>query len=352
MKKILLFIMVLLTQTLAAQVYSGASDAFWLTFDYGELDKYKDKCKGKGYEIGYIRHYIGRKGESTYFKILIPSKNKAIDISKNNNISIEYNKGSYFKTQIHSVKVEKLSKPYAKERIYGTIVEFPIDKNELCSKKRLKNIYIERDCGKVYTIEVKGLWALYLNKEFNTHFTEAKERADEHKKNSGIVANKYDTPEHIKHYIEDNYPECSYSLTQLDTVYLPIRSIMLLQYSIIEAHEEFAGINMDKDAENSAHILEHGENILKEFRSKLEIYEDQYNNPQTTTDDEYDECYQRATVVLRSYEGVDTITLYTRVGEENFTEFDFQQDADDCHKAIQEFERLINRMCTQHTEEE
>lgn len=344
MKKILLLIAVLLTQTLSAQVYSGESDAFWLPYDCGKSDK------SKSVELGFIKHYIGPRGESTYFKILVPAKNKAIDISKNNSVRIEYNDGSYMKTQIHSVEIEKLSKPYARERFYGTIVEFPIERSELCSKKRLKKIYIERDCGKVHVIEIGKIRAVYLNKGFNTAFTQAQERAQSHKEEMQLVVYQQHTPSHITQYLEDNYPECSYSLTQLDTVYLPIRSILLLGYSVTEAHEEVAG-NIEKTEENYAQILELGENLLKDFWSKLENYEEQYNNPQTATDNDGDDRYKRATVVLRSYEGVDTITLYTRVGEESFVEFDFQQDADDCRKAIQEFERLINRMRSQHTEE-
>lgn len=335
MKKFLLLIAVMLTQTLSAQVYSGESDAFWVPFGCGESDK------SKSVEVGFIKHYIGTKGESTYFKILIPSIERAIDISKNNNVRIEYNDGSYLKTHIHSAEIEKLSKPYARERFYGTIVEFPIEKSELCSKKRLRVILIERDCGQVHTIDIGKFWALRLNKEFNAYFTQAEERALMHMSEMQLISNQHNTPSYIKEYLEDNYPECSYSLTQLDTVYLPIRSIMLLGYSVAEAHEEFVA-NMDNSAGNYAQTLEHGDSLVKEFKEKLNMYEKAYKYPRAATGS--DDDYQRATLVLRSYEGTDSLTLYTRVGEESFIEFDFYEEADECSKIIEDFEVLINQL--------
>ena len=344
MKKILLLIAVLLTQTLSAQVYCGESKLFGLSRE--DYDLYSD--------IGCIRHYMSAKGESTYFVISVPGIDMPADMSKNNKVRIQYNDDTYLMSQIHSSEVVKLSSPYARKKLYSTIIEFPVDENELCSKKRIRKIYIERDCGDVYVIETNKFRAFTLNKEFPEHFAKAKSMAEKDKEQKELLADKYETPGNVQRYMEEEYPQHSYSIIHLDTVHLPLQSIMLLDYFITEKQEELAGqIEEQKNAGmDYTGLLQHGDSLVSAFKEELAIYENEYRTGATARGDGND--YQRATVELKSYDGKETITLCSRIGEENFSTIDFWEEADNCREKIEEFEEFINwiRSQQEHKEDE
>ena len=333
MKRFLLFVMLILVQTLSAQIYSGKSNFFAFS---GE-----DDCDPRN-DLGYIRHYITPKGESTYFSISLPGAGTAIDISKNSNVRIDYNDGTFLKTKVHSSEVCKLSKPYAKEKFYVTLIEFPIERNELCNEKRIRKILIERDCGEIYIISVKRFTGLYLNKEFPGHFETAMNRAIADCKNKQQLADAHRLPEHLQLYIVENYPNHSYSLALLDTVHMPFRQIQLLDYSIKNEHGELA--NKIEEArsggEEYTHFLEQGDSIVKEFDEQLISLENKLEFPLAARGDQDD--YQRAIIVLVDYDGKKEMTLYTRVGETTPTPIDPWQVADKCSKSIADLEELIN----------
>lgn len=332
MKSILLLFMVIMAQTLHAQVYSGDSKLFGLSRE--DYDLYSD--------IGCIRHYMSAKGESTYFVISVPGIDTPTDMSKNNNVRIQYNDDTYLMSQIHSSEVVKLSSPYARKKLYSTIIEFPVDKSELCGKKRIRKIYIERDCGEIYIIETNRLRAFTLNKEFPEHFAKAKSMAEKDKEQKELLADKYEMPEHVQRYLEEEYPQHSYSIIHLDTVHLPLQSIMLLDYFITEKQEELAGqIEEQKNAGmDYTGLLQHGDSLVGAFKEELAIYEQEYRTGTTARDDGND--YQRATVELKSYDGKETITLCSRIGEDSFSTIDFWEEADNCRKKIEDFEDFIN----------
>lgn len=332
MRKIMLLFMVIMAQTLQAQVYCGESELFGLSRE--DYDLYSD--------IGCIRHYMSEKGESTYFVISVPGIDMPADMSKNNNLRIQYNDDTYLMSQIHSSEVVKLSSPYARKKLYSTIIEFPVDENELCGKKRIRKIYIERDCGEIYIIETDRLRALVLNKKFPEHFAKAKSMAEKDKEQKELLADKYKMPGHVQRYLEEEYPQHSYSIIQLDTVHLPLQSIMLLDYFITEKQEELAGqIEEQKNAGmDYTGLLQHGDSLVGAFKEELAIYEQEYRTGTTARGDGND--YQRATVELKSYDGKETLTLCSRIGEESFSTVDFWEEADNCRKKIEEFEELIN----------
>ena len=331
-KKSLLLFMIIMAGNVGAQVYSGDSKLFGLSRE--DYDLYSD--------IGCIRHYMSAKGESTYFVISVPGIGTPAEMSKNNNVRIQYYDDTFLKTQIHSSEVVKLSSPYAREKLYSTIIEFPIDRSELCGKKRIRKIYIERDCGNIYIIETNKLWGFILNKEFPKHFDLAKSNAEKDKEQKELLADKYEMPEHIQCYLEEEYPQCSYSIVHLDTVHLPLQSIMLLDYGIIDELEKFA--EQIEELQNAGMdcttLLQHGDSLVTVFKEELENYEYEYRTVAAARGDEND--YLRATVELKSYEGTETITLCSRIGEENFSTIDFWEEADNCWKKIEEFEELIN----------
>ena len=96
-------------------------------------------------------------------------------------------------------------------------------------------------------------------------------------------------------------------------------------------------------------MLQHSTRELKEYKKELEMHQEEYENPQAARGDEND--YQRAIIELNGYNGKETITLYTRVGEENFSTIDFRKEAENCRKSILEFEKLINRLREQQEQE-
>ncbi len=332
MKSILLLFMVIMAQTLHAQVYSGDSELFGLSRE--DYDLYSD--------IGCIRHYMSAKGESTYFVISVPGIDTPTDMSKNNNVRIQYNDNTYLMSQIHSSEVVKLSRPYARKKLYSTIIEFPVDENELCGKKRIRKIYIERDCGEIYIIETDRLRALVLNKEFPEHFAKAKSMAEKDKEQKELLADKYEMPEHVQRYLEEEYPQHSYSIVHLDTVHMPLHSIMLLDYCITDEQNELAEQieELQNEGMDCTSLLQHGDSLVGAFKEELAIYENEYRTGATARGDEND--YQRATVELKSYDGKETITLCSRIGEESFSTIDFWEEADNCREKIEDFEDFIN----------
>ena len=331
-KRSLLLFMIIMASNVGAQVYSGDSKLFGLSRE--DYDLYSD--------IGCIRHYMSEKGESTYFVISVPGIGTPAEMSKNNNVRIQYYDDTFLKTQIHSSEVVKLSSPYAREKLYSTIIEFPIDRSELCGKKRIRKIYIEKDCGEIYVIETNRLRALVLNKEFPEYFDLARSNAEKDKEQKELLADKYEMPEHIQCYLEEEYPQCSYSIVHLDTVHLPLQSIMLLDYSIIDELEKFA--EQIEELQNTGmdytSLLQQGDSLVTKLKEELENYEHEYITGATARGDEND--YLRATVELKSYDGKETITLCSRIGEEGFSTIDFWEEADNCRQKIEEFENFIN----------
>ena len=338
----MLLLLLIIAQTLPAQVYCGDSELFGLSRE--DYDLYSD--------IGCIRHYMSAKGESTYFVIAVPGIGTPAEMSKNNNVRIQYYDDTFLKTQIHSSEVVKLSSPYAREKLYSTIIEFPIDKSELCGKKRIRKIYIEKDCGEIYVIETNRLRALVLNKEFPEYFDLARSNAEKDKEQKELLADKFEMPEHIQCYLEEEYPQCSYSIVHLDTVRLPLQSIMLLDYCITDELDKFA--EQIEELQNTGidctSLLQQGDSLVTKLKEELENYEHEYSTGATARGDEND--YLRATVELKSYEGTETITLCSRIGEENFSTIDFLEEADNCWKKIEEFEELINWIRSQQEQQE
>ncbi len=341
-KRSLLLFMIIMAGNVCAQVYSGDSKLFGLSRE--DYDQYSD--------IGCIRHYMSAKGESTYFVISVPGIAIPADMSKNNNVHIQYNDNTSLATKIHSSEVVKLSSPYAREKLYSTIIEFPIDRSEFCGKKRIRKIYIERDCGNIYIIETNKLWGFILNKEFPKHFDLAKSNAQKDKEQKELLADKYEMPEHILRHLEKEYPQCSYSIVHLDTVHMPLHSIMLLDYCITDEHDRLAEQieELQNEGMDCTSLLQHGDSLVTLFKEELENYEYEYRTGAAARGDEND--YLRATVELKSYEGVETITLCSRIGEENFSTIVFWEEADNCWKKIEEFEEFINWIRSQQEQQE
>lgn len=334
MKKILLLLMLMLAQTLSAQVCYGDSDVFCFAFnDDNPLVEY-----------GCVRHYISAKGERTFLVISIQNYEKAIGIDKNNNVRINYNDGTHLKTVVHSSTVETLSKPYAKKKFFATLVEFPVGKNELCSGKKIKEIYIEMNDGRLYHLEIGKVWATHLATLFPELFSEAKEKAEKNRKHKQEVAPKNEMPKHIKQFIEEYYPEHSYSLIKLDSVHLPLSSIVLLDYFITEALNGLTGKidEAEKSGQDNTQLLQQSIVQLKKFKRELKNYENEYLNPKPARGD--DDDYLRTIIELNGYDSKETLMLYSRVDEESFATIDFWKEADDCRKGIQQFEELIDRL--------
>ena len=333
MRKILLFITLLLAQALSAQICSGDSDLFG--FSGG------DDCDPRS-NLGCIRHYIGSKGESTYLLISVPGSGEPVDFSKNNNVRIDYDNGTFLKAKVHSAEAIKLSKPYARDKFYITLVEFPIESSELCREKRIKKIQIERDCGEIHIIPIGRSTGLNLSKEFPGHFETAKNRAIENSENRKLLADAQQMPENIQLYVEENYPNHSYSLVQLDTVRMPFRHIMLLDYSIRRGHGELANKLEEASSvgEELTHILEQGDSLVKAFDRQLTTLEKEFKFPLAANGDQDD--YQRAIIELVDYEGTETITLCSRIGEVGFSTVDFWTEANNCRKEIEELQEFIN----------
>ena len=116
----------LLAQTALAQVFRGESKYFGLE------DYVARPSESKNDVLGCIRHYIGEKGESSYIVISIPHPTEEIGISRNNNVYIEYANNKYSRSVVHSTATNRLSKQYAREKQYETLLECPVDESELC----------------------------------------------------------------------------------------------------------------------------------------------------------------------------------------------------------------------------
>ena len=339
MKKILLVIAVLMTQAMSAQVFCGESKLFGLK---GYIPRPHLSMKDV---LGQARYYIGEKGESTYIVISIPHSIENIDISRNNNVYIEYAKNKYSKTQIHSTKTNRLSKPYAREKLYETLLECPVDKEELC-KRRIKSISIETDNNEEFIIKIGWFWGTYLCKSFPDYFAEAKKDAEKRKERREFLTETFggNIPDNIKKCLEEKYPEQSYNLVQLDTVYMPFRSIALFEYAIKEEIADF--IYMTDEAQRADYgydrLLERGDTIVKEFKDELAKYEEEYEIKYAAEGG--DDDYQRAVVEVISYSEKQRITFFTKVGEEKPTEFDFKKTADECRTSIKELEECVNRL--------
>ena len=116
----------------------------------------------------------------------------------------------------------------------------------------------------------------------------------------------------------------------------------MLDYAITEERIKLADKIEEKEnnGQGYANLLEEGDSIVRGFKDELSLLEDEYQYPQKAAGDEDD--YQRAIIGLTNYEGKDTITLYTRVGEESFTSTDFWEAADKCWKKISEIEELLD----------
>lgn len=331
MKKILLLVAVLLTQTLSAQIVRGDSELFSFTPD-GDTDNYRT-------ELGFIRHYIGTKGESTYFVISIPGDGNPVKIEKNKSVFIKFADGKYIKTQVHSVKSYKLSKPYARKKFYTTIVECPIDENEFC-KKRIKGIYIEMNEGNEYEISIGYIWSRVLKRELPGYFTNARKVAQKKKERKEFFAEEFETPNNIQRFIEENHSDKSYRIIGLDTVNLPITAVSSLNYFITKETIELENrINENLDYDS---LQARTDSIVKEFKKEVDIYEAAYNNPKPAKYDGND--YQRAVVELIDHNGNDTIKLLTRIGEEEFSSVNFYREIENCRKGISEIEEVLERM--------
>ena len=339
MRKTLLLMTLLLAQTALAQVFRGESKFFGLE------DYVARPSESKADVLGCIRHYIGEKGESSYILISLPHTKEKVDISRNNNVYIEYANNKYYRSLVHSTNTNKLSKPYARERLYETLLECPVDESELC-KRRIKSISIEMDNGEELIIKMGWFWGTYLCRSFPDYFAEAKKDAEKRKERKQFLTENFgeDIPERIKSYLKEKYPEDSYNLVQLDTVYMPFRSITLLGYAIKDATADLADeIDKTKAAGISyANVLEKGDSIVMEFKRELGIYEDEYETCYAAEGGEDD--YQRVVIELVNYNGTESVTIFTRVGEEHPTEFDFRKMAEDCRTAIEEMENHINRL--------
>ncbi len=338
MKRIFLIITILLAQTLSAQVVRGDSETFSFTFD--DKDNYRT-------ELGFIRHYIGTKGESTYLVISIPGESKPVKIEKNKSVFIKLANGKYIKTLVHSVKSYKLSKPYAKKKFFTTIVECPINESELC-ENRIKGIYIEMNEGNEYEINVGYIWGRALKRDLPNYFANARSIAQKKKERNEFFAKEFETPENIQRFIVDKHPDKSHRIIELDTVNLPITAVSSLNYFITKETIELEDkINDTPDYDN---LIAMADSIVKEFRREVEIYEAEYNDPQPAKYDGND--YQRAVVELIDHNGNDTIRLLTRIGEEEFSSIDLSLEIENCRKGIKEIEELAKWMREQQEMEQ
>ena len=329
----------LLAQTALAQVFSGESKFFGLE------DYVARPSESRTDVLGCIRHYIGEKGESSYIVISIPHSTEEIGISRNNNVYIEYANNKYSKSVVHSTGSNRFSKQYAKEKLYETLLECPVDESELC-KRRIKSISIETDNGEEFIIRMGWFWGTYLCRSFPDYFAEAKKDAEKRKERKQFLTKTFgdDIPDNIKSYLKQKYPEDSYNLIHLDTVYMPFRPIALFGYAIKEATANIADeIARALETESSyAQVLEKGYSIVREFKNELAMYEDEYETHYAAEGGEDD--YQCVVIELVNYNGTESVTIFTRVGEEHPTEFDFRKEADGCRTAIEEMENHINRL--------
>ena len=339
MRRILLLMAVLLAQTMSAQLFYGESRSFGLE---GYVAR---PSASKADVLGCIRHYIGEKGESSYIQISIPHSKEKIEISRNNNVYIEFANNRYSRSLVHSIKTEKLSKQYAKEKLYDTLLECPVDESELC-KRRIKSISIETDNGDEFIIRMGWFWGTYLSKAFPDYFAEAKKDAQKRKERREFLTETYgeDIPEEIKVYLQEKYPEQSYNITLLDTVYMPFRAIAMFDYAIKETTADLLDdIAEAQEAGNAyTHLLEKGDSIVREFRKELSLYEDEYEYPYAAEGGEDD--YQRVVIELVNYNGKECVTIFTRVGEDLPTEFDFGKEADECRAGINGLQESIERL--------
>ena len=339
MKKILLLIAILLAQTLSAQVFRGDSRLFGVEGYVARPEESKRDI------LGSIRYYIGEKGESTYFMISITHSKEKIDISRNNNVYIEYANDKYSKTQVHSTQTNRLSKPYAREKLYETLLEFPVDESELC-KRRIKSISIETDNKEEFIIKIGWFWGTYLSKSFPDFFAEAKKDALKRKERREFLTETFgeNIPDSIKSYLEEKYPEQSYNLIQLDTVYMPFRSIALFEYEIREKIADFIYEKEEAEAKGYGYagLIESSDTIVTGFKEKLLQYEDEFKIQYAAEGGEDD--YQLVVIDVISHDGKERITLYTRVGEERPTDFDFKNTANECRASIKELEEHIDRL--------
>lgn len=345
MKKILLLIAVLLAQTVSGQVFRGESRLFGLESYVARPSLSKKDV------LGRIRFYIGEKGESAYIVISIPHSTEEIDISRNNNVYIEYANDKYSRTMVHSIETNKLSKPYAREKLYETLLECPVDENELC-KRRIKKISIETDNGYEFTIKLDWFWGTYMSKSFPDYFAEAKKDALKRKERREFITDTFgeNIPDNIKELLEEKYPEKSYNLISLDTVYMPFRPIALLEYAIKEEIADFTdkAEEAQEAGEGCEQLLENGNTAVKEFKEELAQYEDEYNIQYAAEGGNDD--YQRTVIEVIGYDGKERITLYTRVGEERPTEFDFEKTAEECRACIKELEEYIQKQRVKENE--
>jgi hypothetical protein len=301
--------------------------------------------------LGQVRYYIGEKGESAYIVISIPHSTEKIDISRNNNVYIEYANDKYSKTQVHSTETNRLSKPYAREKLYETLLECPVDEEDLC-KRRIKSISIETDNKEEFIIKIGWFWGTYLCKSFPDYFAEAKEDAESRKERREFLTETFgeNIPDNIKNYLEERFPEQSYNLIQLDTVYMPFRSIALFDYAIKEEIADFAYMTDEAQEAGRGYdrLLDRGDTIVKEFKKELALYEEEFEIKYAA--EGKDDDYQHAVVEVIGYSGKDTITLFTKVGEEKPTEFDFKKTADECRTSIKELEEYIQRLRARNSE--
>ena len=67
-------------------------------------------------------------------------------------------------------------------------------------------------------IETNKFRAFTLNKEFPEHFAKAKSMAEKDKEQKELLADKSETPGHVQRYLEEEYPQHSYSIIHLDIV--------------------------------------------------------------------------------------------------------------------------------------
>lgn len=339
MNRFFLLIAVLLAQPISAQVFRGESELFG-------LEKYVPHPKESTKDVlGWVRYYIGEKGGSTYIVISIPHSTDEIEISRNNNVYIEYANKKYSKTQVHSTETNRLSKPYSRDKLFETLVECPVDESELC-KRRIKKICIETDNDDEYEIEVEWYWGTFLNKMLPTYFTEAKKSAEKRKERKEFLTDTFGEkiPENIKKYLEEKFPEQSYNLIQLDTVYMPFRSIALLEYAIKNEIADliYKSAETEEGDNGYSKLIEKGDSIVKEFKDELARYVDEFETIYAAEGGNDD--YQRAVIEIINYNGKEKETLYTRVGEENPTEFDFRKTEEECNTDIKELEELVHKL--------
>lgn len=329
----------LLAQTALAQVFRGESKYFGLE------DYVARPSESKNDVLGCIRHYIGEKGESSYIVISIPHPAEEIGISRNNNVYIEYANNKYSRSVVHSTATNRLSKQYAREKQYETLLECPVDENELC-KRRIKSISIETYNGEEFVIRMGWFWGTYLCRSFPNYFAEAKKDAEKRKERKEFLTETFgkDIPDNINSYLKQKYPEDSYNLVQLDTVYMPFRPIALLGYAIKDATADLVGEITEAQVTGCGYalLLEKGDSIVREFKKELAMYEDEYETHYAAEGGEDD--YQRVVIELVNYNGTESVTIFTRVGEEFPTDFDFHKEADGCRASIEELEKYIGQL--------